>query len=133
MCYDTSNFNSESEILYFVCPMNLQWPRILKEVKADPKAFYEMGGWEAVLGENDEEGDGEEEEQESDFAPEEESSGGEEESEDFEEDDEDGEEEYDEEEVDEEEDDDGPTWEELENQARACMYFICFHSVIVSS
>ena len=42
--------------MYFVGPMNLQWPRILKQIRMDIKGFFEMGGWESVLGVNEDEG-----------------------------------------------------------------------------
>eukprot|EP00475_Leptophrys_vorax_P036961 TRINITY_DN6319_c0_g1_i1.p2 TRINITY_DN6319_c0_g1~~TRINITY_DN6319_c0_g1_i1.p2 ORF type:complete len:680 (-),score=232.40 TRINITY_DN6319_c0_g1_i1:5681-7720(-) len=108
------SYLNEIEILYFVGPMNLQWPRILKEVQKNPKDFYEMGGWEEILG--GEEGDDDDDEVESEFEPEEsveasdsdefnsddgEEAGGDEDEEEFE-----------------DSDDDGPSWEELENQAR---------------
>lgn len=50
------NYLTESNIVYFVGPMNLQWPRILKEIRADVKGFIELGGWEQILGENEDEG-----------------------------------------------------------------------------
>ena len=109
-----SYMSSESEILYFVGPMNLQWPRILKTIKEDPKEFYEMGGWESVLGQDEEE---EEEEQlESEFEAEEEEE--EEASEEYESDEEEDEASQEEEEEEEEEEDEAPTWEELEEDAR---------------
>jgi nucleosome binding factor SPN SPT16 subunit len=96
--------------------MNLQWPRVLKEIQKNPKEFYEMGGWQEVLGGED--GDDGEEDAESEFEPEEGSvEEGSEDSDEYESDAEPGEDE-DEEEF-EDSEDDAPDWEELENQARA--------------
>ena len=49
----------DSDIVYYVGTMSLQWPAILKTIKADEAFFFtEQGGWESMFGE-DENGDAE--------------------------------------------------------------------------
>jgi len=106
------------DIKYYEGPVNLNWPKIIKETASDPKKFIEEGGWSFLEPDSDENNDSESE-AESNF-----SITGSEESESYE-----SEEEYEEnEEEDEEEDEDfgsededseeGLSWEELEERAK---------------
>lgn len=109
------SYLTEMGVMYYVGPMNLQWPRILKVVKDDPKSFYEDGGWEVVLGENDEDEEGVE--SESEYEESEDEASMEEDTDEYESDagsdEEDGDEEFDEEDDEEE----GLDWDELEERA----------------
>lgn len=52
-----------SNIAYTEGPLNLNWPTIMKTVIADPKTFFEDGGWSFLSTETDDEGEDEEEEE----------------------------------------------------------------------
>lgn len=115
------------DVLFAESKVNFNWTNIMKTVIEDPIGFYEMGGWNYIQpdAEND---DSEEEELSSEYEPEdfdeefEESEDEEEEDEEedseFDEDEEDEEEEDDESDEDEDSDDDAPDWDELEKRAR---------------
>lgn len=111
------SYLNESEILYYVGPVNLQWNNLLKKIKEDLQGFYEMGSWEAMLGDSEEQ-EGNEEEALSEFELEGSVEEDSEEyaSEDDYEDEEEAADNYDEDDM--EIDEEAPSWEELENRAR---------------
>lgn len=44
----------DSNIVYYVGTVSLQWPRILKTIKEDAQYFFtEQGGWSSILGEDE--------------------------------------------------------------------------------
>ena len=55
-----------SNIAYSEGPLNLNWPTIMKTVIADPKSFFEDGGW-SFLGTDSDAEDDDEESEESEF------------------------------------------------------------------
>lgn len=104
------------EIKYYEGKSNLNWKPLLKQIKDDPDAWLEAGGWEFLNNEVDDEDDeeGEEADSESDFEPsesEDESESDESDSGSVVESEEDEEDEY--------SDSEGMDWDELEEEAAA--------------
>jgi len=100
-------------ILFYESKINLVWKTIMAEITADPEAFFSLGGWDYIFGDD---GDGEEEEEEMDEESEFEPEGSEgSDSEEYE-----SSEDYSESESEEEEEDseDAADWDELEEEAK---------------
>ena len=116
------------DVLFAESKVNFNWTNIMKTVIEDPIGFYEMGGWNYIQPDAENNDDSEEEEQSSEYEPDdsdedeyEDSDEDEDESEFDEDEDEDEEEddEFEDSEEDEDSDDDAPDWDELEERARA--------------
>jgi len=115
------NWLTQIDIKYYEGPATLNWNKILGHIQKNMSDFVEDGGWDSVLGIEDEGEEGDEEDPEegdSDFA-EVDSESEDEESDDEDEGVEEEEEDEDEDESDEEDDEErGMSWEELEQKAQ---------------
>jgi nucleosome binding factor SPN SPT16 subunit len=98
-------------------PLNLNWPTIMKTVTADPKAFFEDGGWSFLAADSDDE-DAEESEEESAFEMSESEMASDESSEDDSEFDDEASAEATDEGSEVESDEEGEDWDELEKKAK---------------
>jgi nucleosome binding factor SPN SPT16 subunit len=108
------------EILYYTSRQNILWKNVMKTIVADPKGFYEDGGWKIIFGddEDSDDGDGSAEsvsESGSEFDP----GSMSEDSEEFATDSEEYSEEESEEESSEVSDDDDHSWEALAKEAKS--------------
>ena len=115
------------DVLFAESKVNFNWTNIMKTVIEDPIGFYEMGGWNYIQPDAENNSDTDEDELSSEYEPEdseeefEESEEDEDESEFEEEEDEEEEEEFEDSEEDEEDtedDNEAPDWDELEERAR---------------
>ena len=56
------------DIPYIEGPLNLNWTNIMKNINQDPAGFYEDGGWQTLLADDEEEGEDAESDEESEYA-----------------------------------------------------------------